>query len=330
MDDRHSRDSAGIGDRHQQYSIAREYVTAGISVIPLRADGSKAPAIKSWNGYRERFATDAELWQWFSRPAGIGIVCGVQSGGLEVLDFDKHPDETFWAWAKQLSPNLFARLIVVETGGLGYHVMYRCHRVSKNHKIAMTADGSVLIESRGEGGYIVACGSAGGVHASGRPYVQVRGPALPDVPTITPEERKSLWVAAASLDERREPMAEFVAKRRRELQPIEPIDGSTPWGDFDLRADWREILEPAGWSTRDGEAWTRPGKHHGISAKLVVAEDGCRVLTVFSGNAGPLAPVAGRRSWGPFAAYAALHHGGDRGAAARAVRALGYGGRHHV
>lgn len=327
----HHQGSAGSGDSlAEYYMIASEYVAAGVSVIPLRLDGSKAPAVGSWNQYRERFATDDELRQWFGWPAGIGFVCGVRSGGLEVLDFDKRPDATFFAWAEKLDPNLFARLIVVETGGLGYHVIYRCHRVTGNHKIAVTAEGGVLVESRGEGGYIVACGSACSVHASRNPYVQVRGPVLPEVPLITPQERKSLWLAAASLDERPNPMAEFVSKRRRELMPVEPIDGQTPWCHFDQCADWRDILEPAGWRTDDGVTWTRPGKHHGTSAKLVPAKDGSRVLTVFSGNAGPLAPTPGRRSWGPFSAYAQLHHGGDRRAAARAVRALGYGGRQNV
>lgn len=328
-DRRAERRSPFNGDsatRHSQYSIVRNYVAAGLSVIPLRIDGSKAPAIRSWNAYRKRFASDEELRTWFVHAAGIGIVCGLLSGGLEVLDFDERPDVTFAAWTAKLAPDLFDKLCVVKTGGLGYHVIYRCCIVCGNTKIAMAAGGGVLVESRGEGGYIVAAGSDRHVHVSGRPYVQVRGPLLPAVPTVTPEERKLLWCAAASLDERPDPLAEFVRQRQAELRPSVSCDTSTPWGDFDDRADWVEILEPAGWTTSNGTAWTRPGKQFGTSAKIVIAKDGTQVLTVFSSTAGELAAKGvGYRTWGKFAAFAELYHGGDRREAARAVRELGYG-----
>jgi len=326
QNDQHPQNSGVSATRHQQYSIAHQYVAAGVSVIPLRVDGSKAPAVRSWNEYRNRFASAVELRQWFASPAGIGIVCGVQSGGIEVLDFDERPEETFAAWSALLPTMLFARLSVVQTGGLGYHVIYRCGVVSGNSKIAMTTDGGVLVESRGEGGYIVAAGSAAAVHASNRSYIQVRGVPLPEVPTITPDERKALWCAAASLDERPDPMAEYVRQRKSELRPKVESDTSTPWGDFDARADWADILEPAGWTTTKGIAWTRPGKQFGTSAKIVIAKNGTEVLTVFSATAGELACVGtGHRTWGKFAAFAALNNGGDHSAAAKAVMALGYG-----
>ena len=328
--DRHSQSrSLDAGDRvarHAQYEVGRDYVLSGISVIPLRLDGSKAPATRSWNQYRTRFAFSSELCEWFTRPAGIGLVCGVQSGGLEALDFDERADEIFWAWVEQVPPDLFSRLCVVETGGLGYHVIYRCGIVGRNTKIAMTAAGGVLIESRGEGGYIVGSGSDHAVHASGRPYVQVRGVPLPDVPAITPDDRKALWCAAASFDECIDPMAGYVRQRRFELRRQVESDTSTPWGDFDARADWVGILKPAGWKTTKGIAWTRPGKQFGTSAKIITAKDGTEVLTVFSSTAGVLAcDGTGHRTWGKFAAFAELHHGGDRSAAAKAVIALGYG-----
>lgn len=324
--ERQPRRCGDSATRHPQHTPALDYVAAGISIIPLRMDGSKAPALKSWNEFRTRFATNDELDRWFSRPAGIGIVCGVLSGGLEVLDFDEEPEATFSAWTKRLPLELFARLSVVKTGGLGYHVPYRCGVIGGNTKIAMTASSGVLVESRGEGGYVVGVGSDSAVHASGRLYVQSRGVPLPTVPTITPDERKTLWVAAASLDERPDPMAEYVRQRRSQLRTSVEVDASTPWGDFDARADWTDILEPIGWSSTNGIAWTRPGKQFGTSAKLMLAKDGTEVLTVFSSSAGVLSCAgAGYRTWGKFAAYAELNHGGDRSAAAKAVIGLGFG-----
>ena len=103
-------------------------------------------------------------------------------------------------------------------------------------------------------------------------------------------------------------------------------DTSTPWGDFDARANWADILEPGGWTSTNGIAWTRPGKQLGTSASIVTAKDGTEVLTVFSSAAGVLACTGtGHRTWGKFAAFAELYHGGDRSAAAKAVIAMGYG-----
>ena len=105
--------------------LAVEYRDAGISIIPLRLDGSKAPAVTSWTPYRERLATDAELDQWFDRPQGIGLVCGTVSGGLEVIDFDD--GSLFEPWRQMVKP-IVEKLPVVETGGGGWHVLCRCRR----------------------------------------------------------------------------------------------------------------------------------------------------------------------------------------------------------
>ena len=70
---------------------ARRYVGSGLSVIPVRADGSKAPALPEWRQFTDRRATDAELVEWFGgeKDYGIGVVPGPASGNLAVLDFEK-------------------------------------------------------------------------------------------------------------------------------------------------------------------------------------------------------------------------------------------------
>lgn len=61
------------------YEIAREYTAAGLSVIPIRADGSKALALKPGERktYETRLANDEELaalaaagYQWLSDGEG--------------------------------------------------------------------------------------------------------------------------------------------------------------------------------------------------------------------------------------------------------------------
>lgn len=58
------------------------------SVIPIRADGSKAPALESWKEYQQRLPTEMELQNWFVAGVNqIGVVTGKISG-LSVLDVD--------------------------------------------------------------------------------------------------------------------------------------------------------------------------------------------------------------------------------------------------
>ncbi len=70
------------------YTAAKDYAASGLSVIPIKPDGSKAPALQTWKQYQSLCATDEELNQWFSNGNGVAIVCGRISGKLEILDTD--------------------------------------------------------------------------------------------------------------------------------------------------------------------------------------------------------------------------------------------------
>jgi hypothetical protein len=73
----------------------------GLSLLPVRRDGSKAPDGKllpldaddpthtTWKPYQERLANNKELEYWFDRhKAGLAIIAGHVSGHVEILDFD--------------------------------------------------------------------------------------------------------------------------------------------------------------------------------------------------------------------------------------------------
>ncbi len=188
------------------HRLATEYRDAGISIVPMRLDGSKWPTLDSWKPYQSRIANDDELSKWFSHDLrGVGIVCGFISGGLEVLDFDD--GSLFEPWRQQVK-SIVERLPVVETGGGGWHVLFRCYEIGGNVKIAcdpQRREKETLIEAKGEGGLIVAEGNPCAVHKSGLPYVQYSGPYLPQVPMITPGERIELWRAARTFDMRPKP-----------------------------------------------------------------------------------------------------------------------------
>ena len=307
--------------------FAMEFVDAGLSVIPLKLDGSKKPNVSSWEPYQCRLPSSDQVKQWFTRKAGIGIITGIVSGGLEVLDFDD--GSLFEPWRKQVE-KIVCWLPVVETPSGGYHVFYRCDEIGGNVKIAKdpSREKQTLIETRGEGGYVCGVGSPIGIHDLGL-YIQVFGPVIPDIPTITPADRKELWRVARSFD-KRDIVAELIRERAKKLRyesmPSVPQDG-TPWQDFNIRADWSDILSAHGWANGSGNHWVRPGKSNGTSATIATASDGNAVLVVFSGNAGPLSPSIGdHRTWGKFDAWSQLNYGGDKREAAKAARQLGFGG----
>lgn len=264
-------------------AIAQEYLKNQISVIPLRLDGSKKPAIPSWKPFQSEMPTDQLIRKWWEESLGMGVICGAVSGGLEVLDFDKQADTVFPAWRK-LIESIAIWLPVVETPSGGYHIYYRCSVVCNNTKIAMD-NGEVLIESRGEGGYVVGVSSPASVHQRNYPYVQTMGPVLPEVPTITEAERLALWRAARSFD-RSGLYQQQAAKANRKRLTSRPINSNAPWRQFDAQADWGSMLRADGWSSRDGETWTRPGKLAGTSATLRQGSGGDFLLVVFSSNAG--------------------------------------------
>lgn len=164
---------------------ARGYVAAGISVIPIKADGTKAPALSSWNPYRERLAADEELIRWFvDDRLGIAILCGAVSGGLEVVDFDSI--EAFNAWAADLErqrPGSLALFPIVATPAGGRHVYYRTPKLSGNQKLALSGK-KAAAETRGEGGYVLAPGSPAACHPTGGTYRHVAGPPITELPTI--------------------------------------------------------------------------------------------------------------------------------------------------
>ncbi|MDB4380675.1 bifunctional DNA primase/polymerase [Mariniblastus sp.] len=275
---------------------ARLFRLAEISLIEVSRNGSKIP-VRSWKEYQNRLPTFEEIDSWFSKPAGVGMVCGAVSGGLEVLDFDEEPDETFAAFQK-LVDHILIKLPIVETPSGGYHVYYRCDEVAKNIRLAMpkplgdpSDDNSrPLIETRGEGGLIMSVLNDEFVHKTGGLYIQVAGPVLPEIPVITPEERAELWTAARSLDRAGLVEAEIEKRADKVVKSRRPIvfhdSNETPWGTLNriTPSQWGTLLEMANWRSRDGVHWQHPNANSQCSGKLNINQSGSGdyVLSVFS------------------------------------------------
>src|SRR5262245_17850770 len=113
------------GDTH---AAALTYRSLGLSTIPVKVDGSKAPAFCGWREFAERLPTVNELETWHSDPNryGIGLTGGTASGNFAVFDFELWNLLGRWggALANELRDPL-ARCPVVNTPGNGAHVYCR-------------------------------------------------------------------------------------------------------------------------------------------------------------------------------------------------------------
>jgi len=162
---------------------AHKYTKLGLSCLPCGKD--KAPAIKAWKQWMEEIPTKEECNANFSTPA-IGILGGKVSGGLEIIDVDSkyHPKGT--AFNEEVLSCLGFDALVVQTTSGGLHIYYRCPEPGNNMKLAgrPVSEGKTkvkyFIETRGEGGYVIAPPSEG--------YKVLHG-SFDNIPTISQEDR---------------------------------------------------------------------------------------------------------------------------------------------
>lgn len=159
---------------------AHLYTKAGYSVIPIRSDGSKAPAIKSWKEYQDRIMTPKEIDRHFFDGCGVAIVCGPISGNLEVIDVEGRAKvKELVELIDEAVPGLLVNLPQVRTPSGGLHIYVHGPTIGSNQKLAMQSNEEgrpeVLIETRGEGGYVLAPGSPAECHKLGNTYELING-----------------------------------------------------------------------------------------------------------------------------------------------------------
>ena len=302
-------------------TAAEELEKNGYSIIPILTDGSKAPAVP-WKKFQQRIATSEEITTWFRKKRGIGIVAGRVSGNLEILDFDDGSLLDPWCELvkKHCGVEVIDELPIVMTPSSGFHVYYRSDsEVEGNQKLARRKVGNgaleVLIETRGEGGYVIAPESPPGCHPAKKSYSQLQGD-LTQIPSITAEHRAVLLECARAFNEHVDSKRIISGPSRR--------GRNRPGDEFNERAGWEEILAAHGWENvgQLGQEthWRRPGKNIGISATTNFG--GSDRFYNFSTNGHPF---EAETSYTKFAAHALLNHEGDFSMAASDLAATGYG-----
>ena len=262
------------------WSKIDELLEADLSLIPVRDkdDGSflaKMP-YSAWKQYQSRRATKDELWHGMETrdTSAVAIICGKISGYLEVIDVDVKfkpgVSATLFTAMQASFPDLFKRLRIHKTPSGGAHILYKVANPPAefpgNQKLAgrMASEEELaekpkskqynFIETRGEGGYVLAPPS---MDYSVRQNVPI--------PLISWEDRCNLINVCRSLNEIVEYKPTYKKKSTDEQYYQE-----SPWDDYNQRGDVIELLENHGWKAtgRSGNRmyFTRPDKKNGVSA----------------------------------------------------------------
>lgn len=319
---------------------------AGMSIIPVLADGTKRPQLK-WEQYQNERATYEQVKQWFttSPNSGVGIVCGKVSGNLEMLELEARANdgETHSLLVEAMEEaglgdwwaNLLDTGYVASTPSGGLHLVYRItdHDVPGNTKVARRPANAeeiaenprdrvkVLSETRGEGGYFVAAPTGGTVHKTGDSWSLLTGEPGLKVWELTWNVRCDIIdTIHATLDKMPAP----VAAPERPVQPV-VRDGVAPGEDWAGKTSWRTLLGDYGWTYHSQmgseQLWTRPGKdvREGYSASLYYQNSDNLYIWSSSTELPTEEPIS------KFAFYTFMEHNGDFSAAASALSRAGYG-----
>jgi len=295
---------------------AKEYLRAQLSVIPTKED--KLPALPTWKPYQSQRIKEDEVEGLFTgaNVKGLAIICGAISGGLEVIDVDTKHDTTGSLWDELRAliednlPELYSRLVIAQTKSGGYHIYYRCSSIAGNLKLSTKKNREVLIETRGEGGYVIAPPTPNYTYIQGEPG---------NIPTITIEEREILFSISKSFNE----LEEMKPKINTPASTTYNSTGLSPFEDYNQRGDVVGLLESKGWrvvnQTGQRINLLRPGSTDSKTSGNY--HTGLRVLRVFSSST-EFNPDKG---YSPSQVFSLLECNGDNKLTYRRLLELGYG-----
>lgn len=262
-------------------------------------------------------------------------------------DLTKNLMKDYCDTLKKLEPELFEKMVIQKTISGGYHFIYKCSFIEGNQKLANRAtienerletykksyahaldvqkktkseaeviaknakDSDkvrVLIETRGDGGYVVCYPTEN--------YKMMKG-SLDKIQTITPQERSTLINIAFTFNEVVKPSI------NKTLKPSKDFKGTTPGDDYNNRGQVVDLLEKHGWLAvgRRGNKilMKRPGDtkadHSGNFDEELNRFSVFSTSTVFEAQT----------SYMRYAVYAMLECDGDYSEAIKRLAAEGYG-----
>lgn len=318
----------------------------GLQFVPV--NGMKQPIIKNWQNSIEKHN--------LSNVVGVGLVCGAPSGNVECLDIDlkysldKKLFEKYKKLVHSVNDALLNKLVVQKTRGGGYHLIYRCSKISGNLKLAnrkttdeekadtykktydaeilkstedtkakqiaeKTASNDkirVLFETRGVGGQFVVHPTEG--------YDFVFGD-IQSITEITPEERDILHSCARQFNE---VIEEYVAPKT--TATYTKTKGISSFQDYNERGDVVELLQNNGWKVvgnKGGKTvFLRPGQT--TSQTSGNYDHNKKWFSVFSTST----EFEPEHAYQPYAVFAVLECNKNFSEASKKLYDLGFGERY--
>lgn len=305
-------------------NAAIELHKSKLSVIPIGSD--KRPHSNghdyAWKKHTETLILPNGN---FTGAYGIGLVCGRVSGNVEVIDIDCKYDLTGTLFTDlkriiiETDKELLKKLVVQKTMNGGYHFIYKCAEIQGNKKLASretTAEEKekdphekvkVLLETRGEGGFIACYPTPG--------YEVIYG-SLNNINCISVEERETLLNCAKSFNQVFKPIYE-----KKEVKEIISTNQS-PFEAWNDSGDVIGILQQNGWTVtneRGSKVYLlRPSGTGKWSAEF---HQDKRLFYVWTSSS----EFENERAYNPVQVLATLNFGGDYSECAKWLLKNGYG-----
>lgn len=316
----------------------------GLKFMPVRSN--KMPIVKGWQvstDAHDLSKCDAVGLVCGRLSGGLEVIDIDQKYSLDGRLFDRYK-----ASVHAVDNSLLSKLCVQKTKSGGFHLLYRCSTIGGNQKLAnrpttpeekqltyeetykaelaksveddkarnlakKASDNDkvrVLLETRGEGGYIVCSPSEG--------YDFIFGDLM-SISEITPEERDVLFSVARQFNEVVEPPALPVRQKQ------EKTSGLSVFDDYNQRGDVLEVLLQNGWKivSRKGNKThlLRPGQTTAQTSGNFDHEKNWFSVFTTSTEFEP------QRAYLPYAVYAYLECNKDFSLASKRLFDLGYGER---
>jgi hypothetical protein len=249
-----------------QYAV--EMLDAELSIVPVLEN--KKPTM-AWTELQKSPMSSDIAFNNFKDAWGIGLICGEVSGGVECIDFDSHNNDIKEIYKEFISHEGIKSIIgnnrvyTEQSQRGGFHIIYRyscdTDKRDSNIKLASWENGESMIETRGEGGYVIVAPS---------PNYTARHGNLLDLPTLEEFERNAMLDFAMTFDK----------KQKQEVHHLPQQDGKAifdntdpvSWFNWNKVGYIKKILQDLGWinvgfnAREKVENWRRPGKTEGISA----------------------------------------------------------------
>lgn len=314
---------------------------SGLQFMPVRLN--KQPIVKKWQTSTDKHdLTDCEgVGLVCGKLSGNLEVIDVD----EKYSIDGRLFEKYKKLIHSIDETLLSKLVVQKTKGGGFHLIYRCSVIAGNQKLAnrqttqiekdetfkeayeaelskSTEDTQakniaekfssndkirVLIETRGEGGYIMCFPSKG--------YELIFGDYY-SINEITPEQRETLHGIARQFNE---VVEEYTVPKFKK----EKTKGLSSFGDYNERGDIVSLLETHGWKVVNQKGqktiFIRPGQTTSSSSGNYDHDKGWFSVFTTSTEFEPA------KAYLPYAVFAVLECNKDFSEASRKLYELGYG-----